>query len=227
MRLVCISDTHNQHDKLELPDGDVLIHAGDWTGTGTTKQVISFIRWFASQPHKHKILIAGNHEVTLDKSFYHINWPRFHPKQPHRSHDINNYVMREEGIHYLEDTEVIIDGVKFYGSPCQPSFGGWAFNVDRGLPIRAVWGNIPDDTDVLITHGPPHGYGDKLACGERVGCKDLLNEITSRVKPKIHIYGHIHEGYGTYNLDGIKLINPSSCNEHYEITNKPIVYDLE
>jgi len=131
MKLVCISDTHNQHDQLDLPDGDVLIHAGDWTGTGTTKQVISFIRWFSSQPHKHKVLIAGNHEVTLDKSFYQLHWSQFHTKS-HLSHDIKNYVLREEGIEYLEDSEVIINGFKFYGSPCQPSFGNWAFNVDRG-----------------------------------------------------------------------------------------------
>lgn len=227
MRLVCISDTHNQHDKVDLPDGDVLIHAGDWTGTGTQKQVISFIRWFASQPHKHKILIAGNHEVTLDLPFYQNHWYNFHPRGSQPSGDIKGYVLREEGIHYLEDTEVVIDGVKFYGSPHQPSFGCWAFGVDRGLPIRTVWSSIPEDTDVLITHGPPYGYGDMLEVGERVGCKDLLGEITTRVKPKVHIYGHIHEGYGTYNLEGVKLINSAVCDHNYQVNNKPIVYNLK
>ena len=226
MRLVCISDTHNQHDKVDLPEGDVLIHAGDWTGTGTQKQVISFIRWFASQPHKHKILIAGNHEVTLDLPYYQTHWHNFHPKSALPSGYIKSYVLREEGIHYLEDTEVVIDGVKFYGSPHQPSFGCWAFGVDRGLPIRSVWSDIPDDTDVLITHGPPYGYGDMLDIGERVGCKDLLEEITTRVKPKVHIYGHIHEGYGTYDLEGIKLINSAVCDHNYLMNNKPIVYSL-
>ncbi len=225
MRLVCISDTHNQHEKLNIPHGDVLIHAGDFTGTGTHRQVISFVRWFANQPHKYKVLVAGNHEVTLDQSFYQKNWARFHNKYPLRAHEIKNYVLREEGIIYLENSEVVIEGVKFYGSPYQPEFGGWAFGLERGDSIRKAWGEIPQDTDVLITHGPPHGYGDKLYFGERVGCKDLLKEL-DRVKPKVHIYGHIHEGYGTYEHGVSKLINPASCNEDYLLVNEPIVYDL-
>lgn len=227
MRLVCISDTHNQHDKLDVPKGDVLIHAGDWTSTGTQKQVISFIRWFSSQPHIHKILIAGNHDVTLDKTFYDSNWNNFHSKYPHRAHDIKNYVLREVGIHYLENSEITINGIKFYGSPVQPAFGGWAFGVDRGLPIQSVWSKIPDDTDVLITHGPPYGYGDLLDMGERVGCRDLLKEVKDRVKPKVHIYGHIHEGYGVYELGATRLINAASCDEHYRINNPPIVFDID
>lgn len=227
MRLVCISDTHNLHGKLDIPDGDVLIHAGDWTGTGTQKQVISFIRWFADQPHKHKVLIAGNHEVTLDLPFYQTHWHSFHARNPLPSKDIKNYVLREPDIHYLENSSIMIEGFKFYGSPCQPEFGGWAFGATRGLPIRAIWSSIPSDTDVLITHGPPYGYGDELAIGERVGCKDLLEEVVCRVRPKVHVYGHIHEGYGTYDVEGIKLINPASCNEHYKVINPPIVYDLE
>lgn len=228
MRLVCISDTHNQHGKLvSIPEGDVLIHAGDWTGTGTQKQVISFIRWFAKQPHKNKVLIAGNHEITLDTERYQKNWSKFH-KMPLPSHHIKEYVLREEGIHYLEDQSIEIEGFTFYGSPITPSFGGWGFNVGRGEPIRKVWSTIPKNTDVLITHGPPFGYGDKLDIGERVGCPDLLHEISNRIKPKVHIFGHIHEGYGTYDLEcGTKLINASICNEGYLITNKPIVYNLK
>lgn len=226
MRLVCISDTHNQHDRLELPEGDVLIHAGDWTGTGTHKQVISFIRWFSSQPHKHKVLIAGNHEATMDLPFYQTNWPRFHSSYPIRAREIKDYVLREENIHYLENSSVTLDSVKFYGSPIQPEFGGWAFGVKRGEPIKKIWEKIPEDTDVLITHGPPYGYGDKLDIGERVGCKDLLNEVSTRIKPKVHIYGHIHEGYGLYDLGETKLINAASCDENYKISNPPIVYSI-
>lgn len=227
LRLVCISDTHNQEGKMEkLPEGDVLIHAGDWTGTGTQRQVISFIRWFASQPHKHKILVAGNHELTMDLPYYQTNWHRFHPRKALPAHDIKSYVLREEGIHYLEDSSIEIEGWKFYGSPVSPSFGGWAFNVDRGLPIRAVWGCIPEDTDVLITHGPPYGYGDKLAIGERVGCKDLLDEVINRVKPQVHVFGHIHEGYGEYDVEGVKLLNVAICDEGYIHTNPPTVFDL-
>jgi Icc-related predicted phosphoesterase len=228
MRLVCISDTHNQHDKLgSLPEGDVLVHAGDWTGTGTQKQVISFIRWFASQPHKHKILIAGNHEITLDLQAYKDRWYMFHSRHPLQAHEIKSYVLREDGIQYLENQSVEIEGFHFYGSPVTPSFGGWGFNVDRGDPIREVWSKIPTNTDVLITHGPPYGYGDKLDIGDRVGCPDLLEEVITRIKPKVHIFGHIHEGYGIYKLEGgPKFLNASLCNEGYVLTNNTIVYDL-
>jgi hypothetical protein len=226
MKLVCLSDTHNQHDKISVPEGDVLIHAGDFSGTGTQKQVISFVRWFASQPHKHKIIVAGNHDITLDLPFYERDWHRFH-KYPHPSHDLKSYLLREEGVHYLESSVVLVEGFKFYGSPYTPRFCDWGFNLDRGLPIRAEWSNIPDDTDVLITHGPPYGYGDKLSVGERVGCHDLLEEIRDRVRPKFHIFGHIHEGYGVYDLGASKLVNASICDEHYQIKNPPLVVDLD
>lgn len=225
MKLVCISDTHNQHDFLELPEGDVLIHSGDWTGTGTTQQVIKFIRWFASQPHPHKVLVAGNHDITLDLPFYQVNHHRFHKKKPHDAHHIKSYVLREEGIHYLEDSSVTIDGVKFYGSPITPTFCNWAFNVDRGLPIRAVWSGIPEDTDVLITHGPPYGIGDEIPGEGKVGCHDLLKRVRE-VKPKVHVFGHIHEGYGVYEHEGTTFINPSSCCGSYQLTNKPIEWRL-
>jgi len=226
MKIVCISDTHNQHDQLTLPEGDVLIHAGDWTGTGTQKQVIDFIRWFADQPHKHKILIAGNHEVTLDLPGYQKNWQRFHARAPLPAHEIKSYVLREQGIHYLEDQSVMIEGVSFYGSPVTPTFCDWGFNVDRGLPIRAVWSNIPETTDVLITHGPPKGYGDFLDDYGHVGCEDLLNEIRDRVKPKLMVCGHIHEGYGEYDLEGIKILNASICDGDYKITNSALIFEL-
>jgi hypothetical protein len=225
MRLVCISDTHNQHDKINLPEGDVLIHAGDWTGTGTQKQVINFIRWFASQPHKHKVLIAGNHELTMDLPYYQVNWQRFHPKQPLPSRDIKSYVLREAGIHYLEDSYTILDGYKFYGSPYTPTFGGWAFNLDRGLPLRSCWSNIDPDTDVLVTHGPPLGYGDFIK-GVRVGCAELKDRVTE-LNLKAHVFGHIHEGYGTYDMGGVTGLNAAICDGLYLPTNKPLVYDLE
>ena len=226
MRLVCLSDTHNQHRKMgELPQGDVLIHAGDWTGTGTKKQVTDFIDWFASQPHPHKILIAGNHELTLDKPHYQTEWWRFHNNKEEA--DLKALVLNNPAFHYLEDSSVVIEGRTFYGSPYSPSFGGWAFNADRGDMIKSIWANIPDNTDVLITHGPPAGYGDELYFGERVGCQDLLSVVTDRVKPALHIYGHIHEGYGRYESEETVFLNVSICDEKYVKTNEPLVFDLK
>ena len=223
MKVVCISDTHNQHDKVELPEGDVLVHSGDFSGTGTLKQVISFTKWFASQPHPHKILVAGNHDITLDISFYDSNWHRFHNKCLSAS-DIKNFVLRS-GVHYLENSGVEIEDVKFYGSPCQPTFCNWAFNVDRGLPIRSVWSKIPEDTDVLITHGPPRGVGDVLQTGESVGCDDLWDAV-KRVRPQYHIFGHIHEGYGLHTREGISFVNPSICDHNYKVVNSPLVFEV-
>ena len=116
MRVVCISDTHNQHNKIDLPEGDVLVHSGDFSGTGTLKQVTDFMGWFSSRPHPHKILVAGNHDITLDLPFYENNWHRFHKTRLFAS-GIKNFVLRS-GFHYLENSGVEIQGVKFYGSPC-------------------------------------------------------------------------------------------------------------
>lgn len=225
MKIVCISDTHNQHEKLDLPEGDVLVHAGDWTGTGTTKQVINFIRWFSKQPHRYKVLIAGNHEITLDEESYKERWFWFHKTSPLPYHDIKNYVKRESGIYYLENEGVSIEGINFYGSPVTPYFGGWGFNVERGKPIEKVWKAIPTNTDVLITHGPPHGYGDNLNNDERAGCSDLTHEIETRINPKVLICGHIHSGYGQYvTKSGTVVLNAAQCDDGYIVKNKPLVY---
>lgn len=224
MKLVCLSDTHNLHSFVQVPNGDVVIHAGDWTGTGTEKQVIGFTRWFASLPHKHKILIAGNHEITFDEDFYDKNWTRFHKA---KSLAIKSYVLRESSIHYLENQALTIDGVSFYGSPVTPTFFDWGFNVERGDSIKEVWSKIPTTTDVLITHGPPHGFGDELLTRERVGCESLLDEIKHRIKPKVHIFGHIHNGYGLYKSEfGTLFVNASICDEYYGCPNKPLEIDL-
>ena len=226
MRLVCMSDTHNLHSQVQVPEGDVVIHAGDWTGTGTQKQVFDFVRWFASLPHKHKVLIAGNHEITLDVPFYDQNWYRFHKKFPLPAYEIKKYVLRESNIHYLENAQTLIEGVSFYGSPVTPTFCDWGFNVNRGASINAVWSSIPANTQVLITHGPPLGFGDILESGEHVGCADLLDQVQHRIKPKIHIFGHIHDGYGLYQDSHTRFVNASICNEKYECVNEPVILDL-
>ena len=94
--------------------------------------------------------------------------------------------------HYLCDESLTLDGVKFYGSPWQPRFFDWAFNKDRGAPLKAIWDKIPLDTDVLITHGPPHGILDLTFDKIKAGCEELLLAV-QRIKPKVHVFGHIHE----------------------------------
>lgn len=205
MRVVCLSDTHDRHQGLVVPDGDVLVHAGDLTGRGSFLQVRAFDDWLGTLPHRHKLVIAGNHDFGFERDPDARRWLR------HAT--------------YLQDSGVTIDGVKFWGSPWQPRFFDWAFNLDRGAPIRARWALIPADTDVLITHGPPRDILDRAAHGENVGCDDL-REAVLRIRPKLHVFGHIHESAGQQVVDGVRFVNASICDVRYAPTQPIIVVDL-
>ncbi len=208
MKIVAISDTHGFHNQLTIPDGDVLVHGGDLShGTGTPQQVWDFNKWLGTLPHKHKVMIPGNHDFPFE------NDPEFCRK-----------VMTN--CHLLINEEIVIDGVKFWGSPVTPWFHDWAYNVQRGEDIAAVWKKIPDDTDVLITHGPPFDVLDKVERGNfPVGCEELAKRVI-QVAPKVHIFGHIHEGYGQLDFGGIKFRNVSICTFRYQPTNPPTVIDI-
>jgi len=210
MRLVCISDTHSLHWHMpDIPDGDVLIHAGDSLGQGTLDNIEDLNEWLGTLPHRHKIVIAGNHDWAFEET-------------PALARDtLSNAI-------YLEDSCIEIGGVRFWGAPWTPNFMDWAFMLDRGEPLYQKWKAIPEHTDVLITHGPPKGIGDLVAMGfecQNVGCGHLLNRI-HELSLKAHVFGHIHEGYGEYSLGDTRLINASTCTEGYEPTNPPIVLDI-
>lgn len=210
-RLVCISDTHNRHASLIVPDGDILIHAGDATIRGTPPEVEEFLVWFSALPHRHKIFVAGNHDwlFEIDNRFARL-------------------LVAGYGIKYLQDSYVEIEGLKFYGSPWQPRFFDWAFNLNRGAEIAEKWKLIPADADVLITHGPPHGILDEVPRAffvENTGCEELRKKVET-IKPKVHVFGHIHCGYGATEMFGTKFINASTCDEEYQPTQPPIVVDL-
>lgn len=207
---------------LDLPEGDVLIHAGDWTHRGEGTLTIKFLEWFEAQNYKHKVFIAGNHD------FY----PERDPE--HFKYLLNLYAPT---CVYLQDSGTIIGNYKFYGSPIQPWFHDWAFNRQRGPEIQQTWDLIPDDTEVLITHGPVLGYGDKLSMrgsepGKHIGCANLLSTIDARLKRLVlHVSGHIHEGRGIYKhfapWGEVQLVNASSLDDRYRMPdNKPIVIEL-
>lgn len=207
MKIVAISDTHGLHWKVTVPPGDILVHAGDITKQGEIDQVKDFNKFLGSLPHPHKIVIAGNHDFCFERD-------------PERSaSELTNCI-------YLKDQQVDIEGIRFYGSPWQPWFYDWAFNLRRGPEIRAKWDLIPDSTDVLITHGPPQGHGDKTCRGEEVGCRDLL-EVIEQIRPRVHIFGHIHEGAGVTSDGKTEFINASICNLRYQPVNPPVVYEYE
>jgi Icc-related predicted phosphoesterase len=208
MKLVFISDTHNKHSKISVPDGDFIIHCGDVSGRGYKEEIISFADWFSSLPHKHKIMIPGNHDFMFEKDF-----------------DSAKNITDSRNIHLLIDSLVEIEGIKFWGSPITPWFHDWAFNRYRGSTIEHHWNKIPEGIDVLITHGPPAYMENSLSLvleGEDVGCGDLYNAIKRRVKPKISAFGHIHEGYGTHHDGETLFINCSILDRRYAPKNKPI-----
>lgn len=203
--IVCISDTHNLHENIALPRGDVLVHAGDLTGHGDLKEVEKFNAWLGAQPHPVKIVIAGNHDFCFER-------------QPQAARALLTNCI------YLEDSGVTVEGIRFWGTPWQPWFFDWAFNLHRGTPeLIAKWNLIPEDTDVLITHGPPLGQRDRTIRGENVGCADLLQRIQT-IRPSLNCFGHIHEGYGKCSDPHTLYANASVCNLSYEPINEPFVF---
>lgn len=231
LTFVCISDTHTKTYGLNLPEGDVLLHAGDFSSTGLPEEVANFNEWLSKQNFKYKVVIAGNHDITFDlenyekklKDSFHSFFARYKKAKIFTAEEVKNSL---KNCIYLEDSSIEIEGYKIYGSPWSPIFFDWAFNLARGKEILEKWKKIPSDTDILITHGPPYKILDKTASGENVGCVDLLKEVKERIKPKYHIFGHIHEAYGIQKEGETTFINASTCTLSYRPNNKPIVFTL-
>jgi len=208
-RIVFIADTHLRHN-FKVPNGDILVHAGDLTGRGTihNNEVDMALQWIADLPHTHKVVIAGNHDILFE------------------THSTLAKDLVPEGVHYLQDTEVTLMGLRFYGAPWTPAFCNWAFNVYEQEELAEKWALIPEGVDVLITHGPPFGILDKTVdhyerLGQHVGCQELRARVR-HIKPKVHVFGHIHNQYGLATVEGTTFINASVCNEKYQPVHEPI-----
>ena len=206
VRLVLVSDTHCYHERIALPDGDVLVHAGDFSSSGSQRQARAFAEYFRALPHPHKVVIAGNHDRCIERD-------------PHLAGVLF------ASCHYLFDSGATVSGLSFWGSPWQPWFLDWAFNLPRGEALRQKWQLIPEGIDVLVTHGPPHGILDRTFGGDEAGCEELRNEM-QRIKPRLHVFGHIHEGYGWLRRGPTLHVNAASCTFAYEPINRAIVVDL-
>lgn len=206
MIIDCISDLHGYFPELE--GGDLLIIGGDITAWDLPYEWKTFNDWLINQKYKKIILIAGNHDYYLAK----------------KNADRRFFSVGE----YLMDAGTTYEGLKIWGSPWTPTFHNWAFMKDRGPELRAVWDKIPLDTDILITHGPPCGILDEVD-GKNVGCEEL-RIVVEKVKPKVHIFGHIHGGYGQMTLkcpgSDVKCFNCSLMNGDYESINKPTRIEL-
>ena len=218
-RLTFISDTHTKHEKLNgfLPGGDILLCAGDISSRGYKTELENFFKWFDGiDNYDHKIFIAGNHDFGFQDE----------------PETIKGLLTGYKTIDYLQDEYLgIQDGdepeLKIWGSPWQPEFHNWAFNLPRGEKIKEKWDLIPDDVDILITHGPAFGKLDYVPYdGLNVGCEELLKRI-EEVKPKIHLSGHIHSGWGYVFNGETHFLNAAILNDRYEFRNKPITIEWD
>lgn len=194
MLIHAISDLHGHLP--DLPGGDLLIIAGDLTYSGTKGELKMLDSWLGNLKYKEIVVIAGNHDTYLTLG-----------GNPFKN------------AHYLINSGVKLFGLYIWGSPFTPKFGSWGFMKQRGEQMRAIWNQIPDHTDILVTHGPAHGILDKNNHEEHCGCLELRHVIDS-IKPKYHFFGHIHESYG-YHFEGeTNFYNCAYCDENNEPKNK-------
>jgi Icc-related predicted phosphoesterase len=220
MKLVCISDSHMRLKDVVIPDGDVLVHSGDLTFRGTIQETSKELTELSKHRPRFKeiLLVEGNHD------WLGMNHPQ-----------LMDQMCKDHGITLLRDSGITIDGINFWGSPFTPELGSWAFMLDRMEGLKEKWDLIPSDTHVLITHGAPMGILDTVEKfnaqkrefeSEHVGCIDLMNRILDLNQLKLHIFGHIHSGYGTHNSNGRQFVNAAICTERYDPTNKPLVIEI-
>lgn len=223
MKIVCLSDTHNLHGQVTVPNGDVLIHSGDACLRGTLEEFAAFANWLAQLPHKHKLFVPGNHDFCVE-----------------RDTALCRNLLTRAGVRLLIDQGITINGVKFYGTPWVPNLSGWAYYASSQR-LRDRFSDIPSDTNVLITHGPPSGELDLIpgvqTIGEphgleedewtdddglHVGSMALLQRVKQLGALKLHVFGHIHESSGQRNGS----VNAAICDRNYKAANLPVVVEI-
>lgn len=205
MRIVAVSDTHLFHDELVVPDGDVFVHAGDLCRAGDLEELAIAAAWIRSLPHPIKIVIAGNHDWAFVEA----------PEEAR--HTLGDEII------YLQDAGIVAAGLRVWGSPWQPAYNDWAFNLPRGKALADVWAKIPEGLDLLVTHAPPLGIGDRSISGDqRLGCRDL-HERVRVVRPRLHLFGHIHDDGGAWTQDGTTFVNCTT----WECERPPTIIDLD
>lgn len=214
IKIVAVADTHREYRKIVIPKVDICIHAGDIDLYRYKREFDDFNDWLGELPTRFNICIGGNHDGFLeDRGF---NWVK---------ENLTNGI-------YLENSEVVIEGIKFWGSPITPEFYDWSFMRKRGEEINHYWKLIPSDTTVLVTHGPPYGVLDKTTMangdeGSSEGCLDLLNRVKELKQLKFHCFGHMHRNGGkTIKIGNTTFINASVMDESYELVNFPIIFEV-
>lgn len=197
MKILHLSDTHGAHHRLrELPEADIVVHSGDFCMVGEEREALDFLNWFCDLPYRHKIFICGNHDVCLYGA---------------------NVDGLPDNVHYLNNSEVEIDGVKFYGVPLPPL-------DDGSMRMARNYAAIPDDTDILVTHSPAYGISD-LDGGVNYGSKELLESVAS-IFPIAHLFGHIHRQHGITKQHSIIFSNGAIMSDNYMNLNKPNIIEI-
>lgn len=208
MKIVALSDTHWVLNKVEIPEADLLIFAGDWSSNrGDLTDLIYFVNVLKKNNSKHKVVIAGNHD-----------WIAY--KDP----GLTKNIFDNANITYLCDSGTTIDGIKIWGTPWTPEFNDWAFMCSEDQ-LAQKWRFMPSDIDILVTHGPQYGLLDFVPGAGNVGSVSLETKI-HKLKPYIHICGHIHGGYGTAFSEHTNFYNVSVCDEEYNNSNKPTIIEV-
>ena len=208
MKFVAISDTHGEHRGLNLPKGDVIIHAGDFCHYGSDDHMHNFLKWYKALDFETKILVAGNHDYFAAE------------------HSEKFLELLPKEITYLNDSGVSIGGINIWGSPVQPDLVGWAFGKRRGEAMKPHWDLIPKNIDILVTHTPPYGILDKSRSGTSLGCEELSKKL-DELKVKFHIFGHIHAAYGQKQNGTTKFINAANYNSSKGLVNPPITFEFQ
>jgi predicted phosphohydrolase len=204
MRIVAVADTHLFHADLTIPAGDVFVHAGDLCRGGSLEELEIAARWLHSLPHRTKVVVAGNHDWAF-------------VREPQLAREVLG-----PNVLYLQDSEATIDGLRFWGTPWQPAYNDWAFNLPRGVPLAEKWSLIPEGIDVLVTHAPPEGIGDAGPVGGRQGCAELLARVR-RVQPRLHLFGHIHQDGGFWRQEKTCFANVTT----WECERGPTVVTID
>lgn len=235
IKIACFSDTHTKHKNIIMPECDIAIFGGDCTNQGFKEETKDFLNWFDLQVMAtFKVMIAGNHEVAWDAEKYD---PRLKPTW------LLDEFEKHPNIHYLENSSIEILGLNIYGSPITPDFFPeyWGFNKQRGEVIRQYWSRIPQDTDILVTHGPAKGirdyitpsnhYSESIYPAGNVGCIDLKDRFYALPQVKLMQVGHIHENNGVDILDigdrKVQYANAACCSHYNKFLYQPIVVDVE
>lgn len=214
-RIVMVSDTHGELSQVRIPDGDVLLHCGDWSYLGQQPELIKFGRDLRKLSHKHKLIVPGNHDLTLDP---------FHEKY-HKDH--LKWLKLDKQSHLLINSVINIEGLNIFGTPMIPKIGSWAFGYSHMHKehiynkVLSEFDGINQKIDIVISHGPPLGIMDE----EHYGCPILLDFI-QKLKPRIHVFGHCHEGYGQQQIGDTLFINAAQMSRHYKLAHPPVVIDI-